>query len=226
MRSKMHLAPRHTMVIVLFSFIGLVSAQSESAGTGGSTTSVLEKLPNPTALVKLVPNDQCDRCQGFLMPGKIVPHPETRWGIISDLPESFDGYGVLYSTRPVLPENGGAPEMLRQVNTPAFVTIDSSFDVFLFHLNKNREQASRLVVLIRNKGQHVAEIRPFQVMKTEGIIGTVHEFENTLTRRTMARLWDRTERSMDGTYPEITFGDNPPAGQTPPSISIPAGQAT
>jgi hypothetical protein len=205
--------------------LAVIFAGGAALGVAQTDAPVNRSLPEPTPLVQLEPREQCDRCYGTLLSGSIVPHPETKWGIISDLPESFDQFGVLYSTRAVLPENGGAPEMLRQISTPVFATIDASFDVFFFHLNKNREQASRIVVLVRNKGQNQVEVVPYQVIKTEGIIGTVHDFENTLTRRVMARRWDQTAPSAEGSYPEITFGDEPPPGQQPAPIAIPPGQA-
>lgn len=153
-------------------------------------------LPEPTPLQKLENRQECDRCSGTLLPGRLLPHPETRWGIISDLPESFKGYGVLYSTRPVLPENGAPEEMLQQRLAPGFQGIDGSFDVFLFHLNKSPSGAQRLVVYVRNTGSEPVTVRPEQVIKSEGIIGTVHEFESTLGARVLKRDWDRPLESV------------------------------
>lgn len=197
--------------------LGVMAMTTETSATTTTLT--------PTPLVALKPTQECDRCTGTLLPGRVRPHPETRWGIISDLPESFRGFGTLYSTRQRLPDNGADPGMLSQTSSVGFQGIDNNFDVFWFHLNKEAGHATRIVVLARNRGESRVEIRPFQVVKTEGIIATIHEFENTLTKRTMARLWDETTLSADGNYPEITFGDQPAPNQVAPVIAIPPGQA-
>jgi hypothetical protein len=114
--------------------------------------------------------------------------------MISDLPESFTSHGVLYSTRAVLPDNGGAPEMLVQRRADGFAGIDGGFDVFLFHLlhpRKSQGGSARIVVYARNLGSEPVTLLPEQVIKSEGIIGTVHEFESTLGKRVLAGDWDR-----------------------------------
>jgi hypothetical protein len=111
--------------------------------------------------------------------------------MISDLPESFDGYGVLYSTCEVLPDNGGTTELLTQRKARGFETIDGGFDVFLFHLLKKNPRASaRIVVHVKNRGDKPVTIKPMQVIKSEGIIGRVHEFESTLGKRVLGGDWD------------------------------------
>ncbi len=149
-------------------------------------------LPPASPLTGLASKEVCNRCTDTLLPGRLTPHPETKWGIISDLPESFLGYGVLYSTRDILPENGGTAEMRAQRKARGFQFIDSGFDVFLFHLiAKDPGQSARIVVYVRNLGTENVTLLPEQAIKSEGVIGTVHEFESTLGKRVLGEGWDR-----------------------------------
>jgi len=148
------------------------------------------------AIKPLESDEPCNRCGGALLPGSTQPHPASRWGIISDLPESFDGYGVLYATTPVLPAGSGAPpSALQQIAAPDFRDINGSFDVFLFHLMKGTTATARLVVYAKNVGRSPVTVTPQQVIKSEGVIGTVHQFESDLARRVMAGDWDTTSPS-------------------------------
>ena len=148
--------------------------------------------PQADELISLAPKVPCDRCEGTLLKGRTVQNPATRWAMISDLPESFTSHGVLYSTRTMLPDNGGAEELRRQRSADGFSGIDGGFDVFLFHLiSKNPQLAARMVVYVTNLGDKPVTLLPRQVIKSEGIIGRVHEFESTLARRVLAEEWDR-----------------------------------
>lgn len=150
------------------------------------------QLPAATILKELTSSAQCNRCSGTLLRGRAYANPAAKWGIISDLPESFKGYGVLYSTRDVLPANGGAPELLRQRKANGFEVIDGSFDVFIFHLMaKEPSQVSRIVVHAKNLGEEPVTLDAMQVIRTEGLIGTVHEFESGIATRVLANNWDR-----------------------------------
>lgn len=144
-----------------------------------------------TQLSQLTSTLPCNRCTGWLLPGQIVQHPQTRWGIISDLPESFRGYGVLYSTTEDLPPNGGSPDLLRQRRAQGFRSVDGGFDVFLFHLLKETTASARIVVMAKNLGTRPVTLAPRQVIKTEGVIGRVHEFESTLALRVLMNDWDK-----------------------------------
>lgn len=160
-----------------------------------------EGLPPATPLVHLSANTTCSRCEGTALPGRVVAQPAAKWGIISDLPESFKGYGVLYSTADMLPPNGAPDEMRRQIraeNGPAagFRGIDGGFDVFLFHLNKTAGATQRIVVYARNLGTSPATVKPRQVIKSEGLIGTVHDFESELGARVLKDDWDRPLQSV------------------------------
>lgn len=149
-------------------------------------------LPSATALTQLSSTLECNRCVGTLLPGKALPHPETKWGIISDLPESFGSYGVLYSTRESLPANGGAAELLKQRKEDGFTAIDGGFDLFHFHLvlPKSGLPSARIVVFVKNLGNEPVTLRPSQVIKSEGVIGAVHEFESTLGTRVLGQQFD------------------------------------
>lgn len=183
-----------------------------------------QSLPQPTDLQPLESSQPCNQCTGTLLPGRTYHHPETRWGIISDLPESFGDYGVLYSTREVLPDNGAPEEMRKQRSSGGFTTINDSFDVFLFHLSKVPDLAARIVVYAKNNGEKPVTVQPHQVVKSEGIIGTQHDFESELGRRVLGRLWDRTTASASGNYPDITFGNNRQRREPAPAITIPPGE--
>src|SRR5688572_13068035 len=97
-----------------------------------SSTPAAELSP-ATQLTALSSKEPCNQCNGTLLPGRTLPRTDTKWGIISDLPESFGSHGVLYSTRDVLPDNAGAAELRRQRKSAGFTTIDGGFDLFLFH---------------------------------------------------------------------------------------------
>lgn len=175
-------ALRLVVTLLMAAFSGAVLALETPVGTTFAKAADLE--PNRSTA-------PCNHCEGWALPGERVPHSESKWGIISDLPESFRGYGVLYSTRDVLPANGGAPELLRQTKVKDWVGIDDSFDVFLFHLLKEKGASARIVVCAKNIGLTSVTLDCMQVIKSEGEIGRVHEFESTLGRRVLERDWDR-----------------------------------
>ena len=178
----------------------IVWALLMAGSIAGATT-----LENPTDLKTLSSGEPCNQCNGTLLAGRTYQSPETKWGIISDLPESFGSYGVLYSTRDVLPDNGGAEELRHQRKTNAFRTIDGGFDVFFFHLSR-MAAGSRIAVYVKNRGTEAVTLRPGQVIKSEGIIGSEHEFESTLGKRVLAREWDQTKvTSLPMALPDITF---------------------
>lgn len=133
-------------------------------------------------------------CAGLDLPGGPEPHPGANYSIHSDLPELFSSYGVLYSTRPVLPPDPGGtvPLNLRTQTNSGFSTIDDGFDVFLFHITPGAgmPNATRIVVHAKNSGAAPVAIRPGQVILTQGVIGNVHEFESNLGRRWMEEDYD------------------------------------
>lgn len=167
------------------SLIGFVVA-AVAAGSAGAAQDA-----NASKLELLAGNQPCSRCEGTFLPGRIAPHPETKWGIISDLPESFRSYGVLYSTRQQLPANGGKADLLVQRSSDGFETINAGFDVFLFHLLKESTGTARIVVYARNRGTQPAIIRPRQVIKSEGTIGRAHDFEGVLGARVLKNDFDQ-----------------------------------
>jgi hypothetical protein len=180
-------------------------------------------------LQRLSSTEPCNHCEGTLLPGRTYQYPETKWGIISDLPESFGSYGVLYSTRDVLPDNGGSEELRHQRKLPNFKTIDGGFDVFFFHLSR-MTTGSRIVVYVKNKGQETVTLEPSQVIKSEGTIGSEHQFESDLANRVRHLQWDvytnsRSSHGSAATYPEISFGPSKKdSGQVVMELSIPPGQ--
>lgn len=187
-------------------------------------------------ITKLSSNEPCNRCVGHLLPGRTLPHPNTRWGIISDLPESFSDHGVLYATTDVLPApaDNAAPEELRtQIKRHGFTHIDSGFDVFLFHLIKSTTATARIVVYAKNNGDKPVTVTPHQSIKSEGVIGRVHDFESELAKRVLGRVPDAAVVSHDKTYPDITFPTESVDMQvryqgrqkpTSPTLQIPPGE--
>ncbi len=148
------------------------------------TDPVVPCTDEPTAIDNL---GGFGNCFGFDLPGAPEPHPEARWALHSDLPELFSSYGVLYSSRAVLPEDSGdtVPLNLRTQTNNGFTTIDDDFDVFLFHITigAGLPSATRIVIHVRNNGSNPEIIRPSQVIRTTGTIGNEHEMESTLGRR-------------------------------------------
>ncbi len=186
-------------------------------------------------ITRLSSAEPCNRCSGYLLPGKTLPHPDTRWGIISDLPESFSDHGVLYATTKVLPASpvNPAPEELRtQVTAHNFSHIDGGFDVFLFHLIKSTTATARIVVYAKNNGDAPVTVKPHQSIKSEGVIGRVHDFESELANRVLGRMRDASVVPEGGTYPEVTFptegystqARRPKDASTTPAMEIPVGQ--
>ena len=158
-----------------------------------------------TPLVELKSANRCDRCAGFLLPGKIEPSPETVYRIDSDLPEIFLSTGVLYSTRAVLPEfltkdGKPVPREMREQRNSGFAGIDGAFEVFVYHMSNPglgedagvRER--RIVVYAKNVGTQAEVLRPRQIMEASGTMAKADGPESRLAYRV---LEDRWERMMD-----------------------------
>ncbi len=169
----------------------------------------------PSEITMLTPQSACDRCTDSLIMTRFSLDHDIRYGIISDLPESFIGFGNLYSTRDVLDDCGmtSAPipaALRKQIKVDPFMAIDDSFDVFFFHLQiKDKEQAQRIVVYVKNNGKEPVTIEPKQVIKQEGTIGTTHDFESTIAKRVFADDWDQPIKSVKlepGTGAVIAYG--------------------
>jgi hypothetical protein len=146
-----------------------------------------------TPLTALSSSSTCNECFFTLLPGSLTSNPVTKYYIQSDLPEVLTSPGILYATVPVLPPNGTSPtNMLTQITTGGFQTVDNNFDVFLFHITKpgDGSQPRRIIVYVKNNGSSPVTIFPKQVIVSDGIIGTVHQMESTLGARVLADNWD------------------------------------
>jgi hypothetical protein len=169
-----------------------------------------------TELVKLESLRSCDRCAGYLMPGRIEASPETVYRVDSDLPEIFLSTGVLYTTRAELPEfstNDGkaVPREMRLQRNAGFAGIDGSFEVFVYHMsNPALDEAPtgprerRVVVYAKNVGDAAAVLKPRQIMEARGTMAKADGPESRLAYRAME---DRWERMMDGVQLEPGKGD-------------------
>ena len=145
----------------------------------------------------------CHNCLGSILPGVFEDDPETRYFIVSDMPEKF-GYptagpitrsdGILYHTKVLLPSFGTnyppAPFHEQQVN--GFTTIDDDFEIFIFNIAQpgDTSKPRRIVVHVMNNGAEPVVLNPSQVIITDGTIGTVHQMESDLGRRVYAGEWD------------------------------------
>lgn len=137
----------------------------------------------------------CSLCQNRLLPGAVQNRADVPYYIHSDLPEQFRSHGVLYSTDAVLPADTSTTPIPLNIRTQTaangFTTIDDSFDIFIFHINRIGSTAARIVIHVRNEGTGPVDLDPRQVIITEGIIGTVHQMESTLGTRVLAGNWDQ-----------------------------------
>ncbi|MBI1290731.1 DUF3370 family protein [bacterium] len=146
--------------------------------------------PVYTPLLSLGNDVECEKCQGYLLPGAVVPREDYRYAIHSDLPEIFKTDGVLYATFPVLPpfdtakDGPLAEEMRTQVNH-GFTAIDDSFEVFLYHMSEleNKSHPRRLVVLAMNKATEPVQLSPLVAIEAKGKMGTNDGPETRLARR-------------------------------------------
>jgi hypothetical protein len=145
----------------------------------------------------------CHNCLGSILPGVFEDDPETRYFIVSDMPEKF-GYpsagpitrsdGILYHTKVLLPSFGPnyppAPFHEQQVN--GFTTIDDDFEIFIFNIAQpgDTSKPRRIVVHAMNNGSEPVVLSRSQVIITDGTIGTVHQMESDLGRRVYAGEWD------------------------------------
>ncbi len=124
-------------------------------------------LKTPSPLRTLGPGGKCDKCSGYLLPGRHVPSQHTVYRIDSDLPELYTSNGVLYTTRQTLPpfktlKGEDVPLDLRKQVNHGFTTIDDSFEVFLYHLSQEQKEGEtrRIVVLVENEGTEPATVIP------------------------------------------------------------------
>ncbi|MEQ8820981.1 MAG: hypothetical protein RLY93_12125, partial [Sumerlaeia bacterium] len=151
-----------------------------------------------STLTPLADASGCDSCGGFLLPGSLHDDPNTTYYINSDLPEQFQGTGILYSTEDQLPPNGTSSSSLRTQTKNGFTYIDDNFDIFLFHIEgQGGSQGKRMVVYAKNVGSNTVTVDPKQVMVTDGIILAVHEMENDLAEKVMNDDWDTPVSSMN-----------------------------
>jgi hypothetical protein len=175
-----------------------------------------------TELVKLESSRSCDRCAGYLLPGRIEASPETVYRVDSDLPEMFMSTGVLYTTRAELPEfltkDGKAvPREMRVQRNAGFVGLDQSFEVFVYHMSfpgpdeaptsptsPTSRRERRVVVYAKNVGSAAAVLKPRQAMEAHGTMAKADGPESRLAYRVME---DRWERVMDGVRLEPGKGD-------------------
>lgn len=156
-----------------------------------------------TELVKLESTRSCDRCAGYLLPGRIEASPETVYRIDSDLPEIFLSPGVLYTTRAELPEfltkDGKAvPREMRVQRNAGFAGIDGSFEVFVYHMSNpaidgapTAPRERRVVVYAKNVGSAAAVLKPRQIMEAHGTMAKAHGPESRLAYRVMEDRWER-----------------------------------
>lgn len=171
-----------------------------------------------TELVKLESSRSCDRCVGYLLPGRIEASPETVYRVDSDLPEVFLSPGVLYTTRAELPEfltkDGKAvPREMRVQRNAGFAGIDRSFEVFVYHMSNpapgeaptaEGRRERRVVVYAKNVGSAAAVLKPRQAMEARGTMAKADGPESRLAYRVME---DRWERVMDGVRLEPGKGE-------------------
>ncbi|MFN9973599.1 MAG: hypothetical protein ACK58T_27285, partial [Phycisphaerae bacterium] len=160
-----------------------------------------------TELVKLESTRSCDRCAGFLLPGRIEARPETVYRVDSDLPEMFMSTGVLYTTRAELPEfltkDGKAvPREMRVQRNAGCAGLDQSCEVFVYHMSfpaldeaTTGRRERRGVVYAKNVGSAAAVLKPRQIMEAHGTMAKVDGPESRLAYRVME---DRWERMVDG----------------------------
>lgn len=143
-----------------------------------------------TPLVSLGNDVECEKCEGWLLPGEVVPRDDWRYAIHSDLPEIFLTPGVLYTTAPVLPpfdtkkDGPLAEEMRRQINH-GFTGVDGSFEIFLYHMSEPRagKAPRRIVVLARNQGSETTTVTPRSVIAASDAMATQDGPEMVLARR-------------------------------------------
>jgi hypothetical protein len=175
-------------IILVFSLAFITSHFSAAAA---------EEIVPHEQLEKAVARHECDKCQGYVLPGRVVPSPYSEYTLWSDLPEVFCSNGVLYANTPVLPSHpeGDVPEaMLVQEQKEGFQYIDGSFDVFLFHTVyhcRPKSPSKRIAVYVRNDGDAPVVLEPKQIISTDGEIGRVHQMESDINRRIMEDRWDR-----------------------------------
>jgi len=171
---------------------GYVQLSDDATGTVVSADAVQFRLTSSCgltadALTTLSSAAACNQCSNTLLPGAAEAHPETKYHIISDLPEILKSTGVLYVTQSVLPPydlNNGDPQSLsmRTQTNAGFTTIDDDFEVFLFHITSPGDGSTprRIVIYVRNEGTGNVTITPKQSIVTDGTIGTVHQMESNL----------------------------------------------
>ena len=179
----------------------LVALVMVTAGFGGCAGQ--GRTAGFTELVKLESTRSCDRCAGYLLPGRIEASPETVYRIDSDLPEIFLSPGVLYTTRAELPEfltkDGKAvPREMRVQRNAGFAGIDGSFEVFVYHMSNpaidgapTAPRERRVVVYAKNVGSAAAVLKPRQIMEAHGTMAKADGPESRLAYRVMEDRWER-----------------------------------
>lgn len=153
-----------------------------------------------TPLVSLGNNVECVKCQGYLLPGRLVPREFVPYAIHSDLPEIFESDGVLYATFPVLPpfdthKDGPLPEVMRTQVNHGFMGIDGSFEVFIYHLSVpgGGTAPRRIVVYAKNRGATPTSIVPHSAIEGKGKMATEDGPEILLARRVFTGDFDTGE---------------------------------
>ena len=83
----------HSYIIEVLSVLCLSSCRKALLGIILLTTlsATRAQLPAPTVLEELMSTAECSRCSGTLLRGRSFANPGAKWGMISDLPESFKG---------------------------------------------------------------------------------------------------------------------------------------
>lgn len=149
-------------------------------------------LESPTLPPLLGSPSGCDYCTHYLLKGALEPHPQTRYYILSDLPERLLSTGVLYATGPVLPaDRSGYPnlDMRTQITANDFTTIDDDFDILFWHTSNPTDgsQPRRIIVYARNQGTGAVQVSPQQIAVSDGgFLGMC----STLGERVLQNAWD------------------------------------
>ncbi|HEX8876379.1 MAG TPA: hypothetical protein VF777_06495 [Phycisphaerales bacterium] len=179
----------------------VVLVMLSAGGVGGCAGS--GRMAGFTELVKLESSRSCDRCAGYLLPGRIEASPETVYRIDSDLPEIFLSPGVLYTTRAELPEfltkdGKSVPREMRVQRNAGFAGIDGSFEVFVYHMSNpapggapTAPRERRVVVYAKNVGSAAAVLKPRQIMEAHGTMAKADGPESRLAYRVMEDRWER-----------------------------------
>lgn len=134
--------------------------------------------PAAENLIPLSSDALCAKCTGYLLPGRPVASPHTRYRVDSDLPEILLSNGVLYTTKPILPPfetNLGVPvpEASRAQRNIGFEYLDDSLEVFFYHFSRSAEEGEtrRIVMLAENMGEGSVTVAPRQISVARNGLG-------------------------------------------------------